>query len=119
MRLLKRLFKFSIFGFWILAGCPSKEDSPHKSNSSAGLQDLMARGKVTYNSSCTACHNPDPKKPGSMGPEVYGSTRELIEARVLRAEYPQGYKPKRTTKSMVPLPHLKNDIDALAAYLNN
>ncbi len=122
MRLLKRLFKvtaFGAFGFLIFAGCPSKEDGANKSNQSQGVQDLIARGKVTYSSSCTACHNPDPKKPGSLGPEIYGSTRDLVEARVLRAEYPQGYKPKRATKSMVALPHLKNDIDALAAYLNN
>jgi hypothetical protein len=59
----------------------------------------------------------DPSQPGSLGPELVGSSRALIEARVLRGEYPNGYKPKRTTNLMIPLPHLKDDIDALAAYL--
>ncbi len=100
-----------------LAGCPSKKDS--SGTQSKGLQDLVARGKVVYVTNCSACHNPDPKKAGNLGPEIYGSTRELLEARVLRVEYPHGYTPKRTTKLMVALPQLKNDIDALAAFLNN
>ncbi|OQW54266.1 MAG: hypothetical protein A4S09_06095 [Proteobacteria bacterium SG_bin7] len=120
MQLLKLFSKGTGYiGLLVLAGCPLKEDVANRSISNSGVKDLIAKGKITYSSSCTACHNPDPKKPGSIGPEVYGSTRELLEARVLRAEYPQGYKPKRATKSMAALPHLKNDIDALAAYLNN
>jgi mono/diheme cytochrome c family protein len=114
MRLLKSVF--SLF-FLLLAGCPAKQDG--SVTASKGAQDLMARGKSIYNTTCTACHNPDPKKPGNLGPDIYGSSRELIEARVMRAEYPKGYQPKRETKSMAALPHLKNDIDALAAYLNN
>ena len=81
-------------------------------------QDVYTRGKAVYQTNCTACHNGDPKKPGAVGPELAGSSRELIEARVLRAEYPPGYKPKRQTHLMVPLPQLKPEIDALAEYLN-
>ena len=42
---------------------------------------------------------------------------ELIEARVLRAEYPAGYTPQRNTRQMVPLPKLEPFIDDLALYL--
>ena len=68
---------------------------------------------------CTACHNADPAKDGPLGPAIFGSSKELIEARVLRAEYPAGYTPKRKTKVMVALPQLKGDLDSLAAFLKN
>src|SRR4051812_38114819 len=74
---------------------------------------LVSEGKSSYQANCTACHNGDPKKPGALGPELFGSSMELIKARVLKGEYPQGYKPKRQTRLMTPLPHLKGDIPAL------
>ncbi|MGE0615279.1 MAG: cytochrome c [Bacteriovoracia bacterium] len=80
---------------------------------------LVSRGKAIYQTSCIACHNPDPRKGGTLGPEIAGSSEALIEARVMRAEYPQGYTPKRTTKSMVAMPQLKGEIQALTAYLNS
>ena len=79
---------------------------------------LIARGKAVYVSNCTACHAPNPKYPGSQGPDVYGSSKELLEARILYAKYPEGYKPKRESHVMPALPHLKADIDAIHAFLN-
>jgi mono/diheme cytochrome c family protein len=79
---------------------------------------LVDRGRVVYQSNCIACHNTDPKKPGTLGPEIWGSPLELVEARVMRAEYPPGYTPKRQTHQMVAIPQLKTDIPALHAYLN-
>lgn len=79
---------------------------------------LVERGRRVYQSNCIACHAPDPSVSGALGPDIAGSSRALIEARVLRAEYPPGYKPKRDTKIMIALPHLANDIDALYAYLS-
>ncbi len=76
-----------------------------------------AKGKQVYTINCAACHNMDPAKVGALGPEVKGSSKELIAARLLSASYPKGYKPKRNTKLMVALPHLKGNIDDLAAYL--
>lgn len=82
------------------------------------VEQLYERGRSVYMGNCTACHNMDPAQPGGLGPAIAGASRELIEARVLHATYPEGYTPKRDTKLMVALPHLKDDIDALAAYLD-
>jgi len=79
---------------------------------------LAQKGRAVYASNCIACHNADPKKDGALGPALFGSSKELIESRVMRAEYPAGYTPKRKTKVMVALPQLKNDLEALFAYLN-
>ncbi len=89
-----------------LGACPSSRP-----------QTPVERGRQIYLANCITCHNPDPTKRGGSGPEIAGASRELIEARVLRAGYPPGYTPKRTTKSMIPLPHLKPVIDDLAAFL--
>jgi hypothetical protein len=37
----------------------------------------------------------------------------------MKGEYPPGYQPKRTTKTMVALPHLKGEIEAIHAYVNS
>jgi mono/diheme cytochrome c family protein len=76
------------------------------------------RGRQIYVAQCGACHHPtDPGKPGSLAPEIKGAGRELIEARVVRGGYPPGYRPKRETKIMQPLPGLVSEVDSLAAFL--
>jgi mono/diheme cytochrome c family protein len=75
------------------------------------------RGRATYVANCVACHNNDPSKEGPIGPPIQGSSRELLEARVLTTSYPEGYKPKRPTKVMPQFPFLKEEIPYLSAYL--
>ena len=75
------------------------------------------RGKKVYLAQCIACHNSNPSKDGPLGPAIRGSSRELIEARVLRAAYPPGYKPKRSGTIMKPMPQLAPVIPDLAAFL--
>ncbi|HKA92065.1 MAG TPA: cytochrome c [Haliangiales bacterium] len=87
------------------------------SQQSTANSEAAERGRLTYMANCIACHNADPAKPGTLGPAVKGSSRELIEARVLRAAYPRGYTPKRDTKQMVPQPQVADKLDDLAAYL--
>ena len=89
-----------------LAGCEQAKLSPE-----------AERGRAVYNGQCTACHNFDPSQPGAVGPEIKGSSRELLEAKVLKGTYPSGYKPKRPTSVMPPQPQAAGDIPALAAYL--
>jgi mono/diheme cytochrome c family protein len=78
---------------------------------------LAEKGRSYYLSSCIACHNSDPAKDGALGPAVASSSWELLEARVMRAEYPAGYTPKRDTRVMVAMPFLERQLPALAAYL--
>jgi mono/diheme cytochrome c family protein len=75
------------------------------------------RGRQMYLAQCIACHNPDPALAGPLGPPVKGSSRELLEAKVLKGTYPPGYTPKRPTNLMPPQPALEPEIPNLAAYL--
>lgn len=90
------------------AGCPPSQPD---------ADPAVARGKQAYLGTCIACHNMNPALDGAIGPAVKGASRELIEAKILRGEYPPGYKPKRTTKAMPPQPALAASIDDLAAFL--
>jgi mono/diheme cytochrome c family protein len=75
------------------------------------------RGRQIYLSQCASCHAADPAQTGPVGPPVKGSSRVLLEAKVLNGTYPDGYSPKRPTRVMPPQPQLSGDIDALAAFL--
>ena len=75
------------------------------------------KGQQIWLGQCVACHNPDPGKDGPIGPAVKGASKDLLEARVVHAAYPPGYKPKRETKVMPPRPDLVASIPDLAAYL--
>jgi mono/diheme cytochrome c family protein len=90
-----------------LACKPSTDESP------------IERGRRAYVANCIACHNADPTKDGTLGPAIAGSPLALVEARVMRAEYPPGYTPKRSSSLMPAQPYLKNDVPDLAAYLES
>lgn len=85
--------------------------------SESGLSPSAERGRQVYLAHCIACHHSDPSQPGAIGPPVKGSSRALLEAKVLNGTYPPGYVPKRPTKVMVPLPGVAPDLAALADYL--
>lgn len=95
------------------------EEAPAAEPAETSPADLAARGRTVYMANCIACHSQDPAMDGALGPAVSGSSRELIEARVMRAEYPPGYTPKRDSRVMIALPHLGGELDALAAYLQS
>ncbi|MEZ4214877.1 MAG: cytochrome c [Myxococcota bacterium] len=106
------------------AGAEAPKARGATSDASAGAasgtpsqSELVARGERIYNVNCIACHHRDPTQDGGLGPAIAGSPRALVEARVLRGEYPPGYTPKRDTRLMIPLPHLEPEIDALTAFL--
>jgi mono/diheme cytochrome c family protein len=83
----------------------------------SGLSPSAERGRQIYLAQCTACHNTDPAQPGTIGPPVKGSSRDLLEAKILQGTYPSGYTPKRPTKVMVPMPQVAPELAALADYL--
>jgi mono/diheme cytochrome c family protein len=95
----------------LLSSCQKDDSKP--------LSALESRGKSVYMANCTACHNPDPRLVGSIGPDIAGSSLELITARVLHQAYPPGYTPKRKSSVMPALPFLERDLPALHAYLNS
>ena len=90
----------------LVGGCSAGSDDP-----------LVARGRQVYLSQCTQCHNADPALPGPVGPPLKGVSRDVLEPKVLRGEYPRDYTPKRPTTIMPPQPALASDIPALAAFL--
>jgi mono/diheme cytochrome c family protein len=105
-----RARNFALAGAAILAiagsGCgPSKPRAPAE------------QGRIAYMTNCVVCHNPNPNLAGSQGPPIAGSSRELVEDRVLHLSYPPGYTPRRTTHAMRAMPQLANQIDNLTAFL--
>ena len=98
-----------LMGLLIGAPCTKKPSAP---------LPLDQQGAKVYSMHCTACHNADPKKVGAVGPAVFGSSEALLEARLIKGTYPEGYKPQRDTKIMTLLPMLKDEIPALHAFLN-
>ena len=107
-----KLFLIALCAFAV-AAC-SKDDS-----SKSAKNPDPKRGRAVYLANCVACHNSDPSRDGPIGPATKGSSKELLEARVLTTSYPPGYKPKRPTQVMPQFPFLKNEIPHLAAYLAN
>lgn len=81
------------------------------------------KGKQVYMANCAACHGMNPAVDGPIGPASKGASKALITARILNGStnyaksYPAGYTPKRATRIMIALPHLKGSIDDLVAYL--
>jgi len=91
------------------------------STTGAPTEPLVRRGQEIYQKVCQQCHNPDPRLDGTGGtvpsPAIADASLELVEGRVLRGEYPAGYKPKRDTKLMPPRTDLAAEIPALHAFL--
>lgn len=84
---------------------------------SVQLSEGAQRGRGVYMNVCVACHNADPGKDGAIGPNLLGSSRELIEWRVVKGQYPPGYTPKQATGAMPAFPHLAAEVDALYAFV--
>jgi mono/diheme cytochrome c family protein len=81
------------------------------------LSPAAERGRQLYLAQCTACHAPDPAQTGPVGPPVKGSSRALLEAKLLRGAYPPGYAPKRPTSVMQAQPALGPEIASLVEFL--
>jgi len=110
---VRRTLGLVLAGSVLLAGC-GRDESSTTTGAAAGN---AAKGQQAWLAHCVVCHNADPSKDGPIGPSVKGSSRALLEAKVLRGEYPPRYKPKRETKVMPPRPDLAPSLPDLAAYL--
>lgn len=105
-------------------GSGSGTKNPNSGGGQAAIEhrspeELVTAGRSLYMGNCIACHNVNPAQDGALGPAVAGASHELLEARVVRGVYPEGYAPKRPTRVMVPMPHLEPKIDELTAYLQS
>ncbi len=112
MKLMKPTRTFGLLAFLTLSVSACSKET-EQSNRDPDWE----RGRAVYVANCVACHNNDPAKDGPIGPALKGSPQELLESRVLRTEYPPGYKPKRDTKVMPTFPFLKTEIPYLTVYL--
>jgi mono/diheme cytochrome c family protein len=99
----------------VAIACSDGSDAPAGGDSEQAA--AAKRGRQIYQNVCIACHAGDPKQPGSLGPPVAGSSRELLEAKVLRGEYPPGYTPLRPGQAMPRYEYVADRIGDLAAYL--
>ena len=113
--------------FSLLAACEQKIPKDTETGSALEVESNNetltpsndpAKGKVVYYANCTSCHNYNPKKTGSIGPGIYGSSIELLTNKILYGKYPENYQAKRTSRIMPLLPHLNQQISNIHAFLN-
>ena len=88
-------------------------------NNTVALTTEIEKGRMVYFANCVSCHNNNPKKPGSIGPEIYGVSIDTLTQKIVYGNYPENYRPKKTSKIMPAMPHLNKKISNLHAYLNS
>lgn len=108
----------SLPAFTVLAAALAAAAAGCSGGGEAPLSEAAQHGRATYMNVCVACHNANPALDGSLGPNLVGTTRELLEARVLHGRYPPGYTPKRPGAAMPAFPNLADRIDDLYAFLS-
>lgn len=74
-------------------------------------------GKRLYITKCAGCHNLNPNKNGSVGPDLVTTPLDAFRVKVLQGKYPSGYAPKRRTKAMQKFQGLTNSVDLIYNYI--
>ena len=120
-----RLF-FALLLIMLVSNCEKKsieqeeaEVDQKKLNNNVVLTTDIEKGRMVYFANCVSCHNNNPKKPGSIGPEVYGVSKDVLIQKIVSGKYPENYRPKRTSKIMPSMPHLNKEISNLHAFINS
>ena len=123
-----RRFLFALLLIMLIPSCEKKsikqeeaesEPDQKKLNNTTALTTDIEKGRILYFANCVSCHNNNPKKLGSIGPEVYGVSIDVLTQKIVSAKYPENYKPKRTSKIMPSMPHLSKEISNLHAFINS
>lgn len=78
-----------------------------------------SEGSRIFLSKCATCHNQNPTKKGSIGPDIADSSLELVTLKTQKREYPKGYKPKRKTKLMPRIPLSEAQLKSVHEYLRS
>ena len=122
---MRRLF-FALLLIMLVSNCEKKnieqeeaEADQKKLNNTVTLTPDIEKGRMVYFANCVSCHNNNPKKPGSIGPEVYGVSIDVLTQKIVSGKYPENYRPKRTSKIMPSMPHLNKEILNLHAFINS
>ena len=123
--ILRRLF-FVLLLIILVSNCEKKsikqegeEANQNKLKNTVALKTDIEKGRVVYFANCVSCHNNNPKKPGSIGPEVYGVSIDVLKQKIIYGKYPEYYNPKRTSKIMPLMPYLNKKIPNLLAFINS
>ncbi len=86
-------------------------------------QGTIDRGRRLYFSNCIQCHNRDPNRMGSMGPEMIDAPLSVMTSKFMTGKYPEvlpaGFVPKRRTTAMKKIIKLEKDIPAIHAYVQS
>ena len=123
-------FFFALLLIMLISSCENKsikqeeeeaESEPYqkKLNNNISLTTDIEKGRIVYFANCVSCHNNNPKKSGSIGPEVYGVSIDVLTQKIVSGKYPENYRPKRTSKIMPSMPHLNKEISNLHAFINS
>ena len=122
---MRRSF-FALLLIMLVSNCEKKnieqekaEKDQKKIKNSVVLTADIEKGRTVYFANCVSCHNSNPKKPGSIGPEINGVPIDVLTKKIISGTYPDNYKPKRTSKIMPLMPHLNNEISNLHAFINS
>ena len=122
---MRRLF-FAFLLIMLVSNCEKNsleqeetEADQKKLNNTVALTTDIEKGRMVYFANCVSCHNNNPKKLGSIGPEVYGVSIDVLTQKIVSGKYPENYKPKRTSKIMPSMPYLSKEISNLYAFINS
>ena len=124
---MRRIF-FAFLIIMLFSSCEKKsikqeeaesEPDQKKLNNTIVLTTDIEKGRMVYFANCVSCHNNNPKKTGSIGPEVYGASIDVLAQKIVFGKYPENYSPKRISKIMPLMPHLKKEISNLHAFINS
>ena len=122
---MRRLF-FALLLTMLVSNCEKKsieQEEPEvdkkKLNITVALKTDIEKGRMVYFANCVSCHNNNPKKPGSIGPEVYGVSIDVLTQKIVYGKYPENYRPKRPSKIMQSMPHLNKEISNLHAFIKS
>ena len=122
---MNRLF-FVILLMALVSNCEKKnlkqeeaEVDKNNQKNSVALTNDIEKGRTVYFANCVSCHNNNPKKPGSIGPAVYGVSIDVLTQKLVSGKYPENYIPKRTSNIMPLMPHLNSEISNLYAFINS
>ena len=120
-----RLF-YALLLIMLISNCEKKniekenaKADQKKLTNTVALTTAIEKGRMVYFANCVSCHNNNPKKPGSIGPEVYGVSIDVLTQKIVSGKYPENYIQKRTSKIMPSMPHLKKEISNLHAFINS